>query len=306
MIFGAGELNIYNSYRILLGGEFDGSESQPAFDSGLMGWDFGTIGNSSALYYTLQLDRPADEVSIILTWNIDVIDTNPNENIFTPSSSLSNLDLAFYDSTNGFPGSAVDFSVSSVDNIEHIYLRDVAPGTYTILVASGDETPFALAWRVSPIVDTPATDFNIIRGLQIDGSIADVAASDDNYLKFRPGFTLNAQEPPVWLEFEAVSHTGHPQGIQYKIETNATTANIQQVVELYNFVDDMYESVDTRLSSVNNDSIVELDLKGGEISRFVEQGTGIVRARMSWKAVGFIFQYPWTVNIDQVLWQIAE
>ncbi len=180
------------------------------------------------------------------------------------------------------------------------------PERIPFLVASGDETPFALAWRVSPIVDTPATDFNIIRGLQIGGSIADVSDSDDNYLKFRPGFTLNALEPPVWLEFEAISATGHPLGIQFKAETNATTSNIQQVIELYNFVDDIYESVDTRLSSVNTDSIVELDLEGGEISRFVEPDTGIVRARMSWKAVGFIFQYPWTINIDQVLWQIAE
>ena len=60
------------------------------------------------------------------------------------------------------------------------------------------------------------------------------------------------------------------------------------------------------MSSFNNDSIVELDLEGGEISRFVEEDTGVVRARLSWKAVGFVISYPWVINIDQVLWQIAE
>ena len=198
MVYGAGELNIYNSYRIFQGGEFDGSSTPPASSSGLMGWDFGNIGDDTQLYYQLVIDEPADEVSIMLTWHIEVIDTNGNPNIFTPASSLSNLDLAFYDSTNGFPGTLIDFSVSTVDNIEHIYLRDVAPGTYTISVVSGDATPFGLAWRVSPFVDSPATDFTILRGIQVSGTIADVATNDDSYLRFNPGFTLNSEEPPVW------------------------------------------------------------------------------------------------------------
>ncbi len=41
-IFGAGEVNVYNSYRILYAGEFDGSsEDQVSKMSGLFGWDYG-------------------------------------------------------------------------------------------------------------------------------------------------------------------------------------------------------------------------------------------------------------------------
>ncbi len=53
--YGAGEVNIYNSYRILAGGEFNGSTSEPTTSVGDHGWDFGQAVASRPVFYDIDL-----------------------------------------------------------------------------------------------------------------------------------------------------------------------------------------------------------------------------------------------------------
>jgi hypothetical protein len=150
--FGAGELNVYNSYQILQGGEFAASAGQPTFAVGLNGWSYvEQIADGENLYYDFVVGdlQRLDDFSIMLNWNIEVTDLNPDEAIFDPETSLANLDMRLFDSSDEFLGSLVDASLSSVDNLEHIFTGNLRTGRYTLEISADGATDFGLAWRGS-------------------------------------------------------------------------------------------------------------------------------------------------------------
>ncbi|MCH2183722.1 MAG: PEP-CTERM sorting domain-containing protein [Mariniblastus sp.] len=148
-VYGFGELNIYNSYHILRAGEFKGT-SDPAGNSvGHQGWHLGEFKEASDLYYEFDVSAasPLEELSVALTWNINVIDTESSADIFNASTELANLDMVLLDSL----GNVIDESVSAVNNSEHIFLRELAPGSYRFRVSSDSATQFGLAWQITSI-----------------------------------------------------------------------------------------------------------------------------------------------------------
>jgi hypothetical protein len=148
--YGAGELNVYNSYQILEGGEFNASATQPSFTVGLSGWDYvDAINASDTFFYDFEVGDgfQLDELSISLNWNLNVTDTNASPDIFDPVTSLTNLDMRFFDSSDSFLGTEIDASLSTVDNLEHIYLRNLAAGRYTLQISADGTTDYGLAWR---------------------------------------------------------------------------------------------------------------------------------------------------------------
>jgi hypothetical protein len=150
--FGAGELNVYNSYQILQGGEFAASAGQPTFAVGLNGWSYvEQIADGENLYYDFVVGdlQRLDDFSIMLNWNLEVTDLNPDEAIFDPETSLANLDMRLFDSSDEFLGSLVDASLSSVDNLEHIFTGNLRTGRYTLEISADGATDFGLAWRGS-------------------------------------------------------------------------------------------------------------------------------------------------------------
>jgi hypothetical protein len=163
--YGAGELNVYNSYVIQLGGRQSASAAEPTASIGSYGWDYQDRKADSSvgdLYYNFQVasGSSASDVSIILAWNVNVTDTNPAEGVFAPAESLQNLDLQLFNSTAGFMDSLLDQSVSAVDNVEHIYLNSLGPGTYTLKVSGAANWDYGLAWRMTTAFDEPNADFD--------------------------------------------------------------------------------------------------------------------------------------------------
>lgn len=150
-IYGAGELNVYNSYRILAGGEADGSTSEPTSFSPLEAFDYNpSISPTAPVYYDFFLPNGGVDLSVVLDWNIDVIDQD-NGGTFVPTTSLADMSLRLYDSTGGFLGSLLDSSLSPVDNVEHIYWSTLDPGRYTLQVSSNLSHDYGIAWRVRAI-----------------------------------------------------------------------------------------------------------------------------------------------------------
>ena len=150
--FGAGQVSAYNSYVITQGGRFAGNVGTPT-PVGSYGWDYQTVtaGAANALNYliTVPAGSTAKELSILLDWNVDV-PTGLN------SQTLANFNLSL---KNSF-GENLLSSDSSVDNVEHIYLQDLAPGEYTFSVSSNMARDFGLAWRTSLAFDNPSADFD--------------------------------------------------------------------------------------------------------------------------------------------------
>lgn len=166
-ILGAGRLNVFNNYLITQGGQFIGSTGTPTpIDS--YGWDYHTVSTASDRSYEIEIPEgsTATELSVILTWNVDVNSVNFS------GQTLADLSLTLRDSTNAI----IELSDSSVDNTEHIYIgadQDVTflePGTYTLEVsADGFITQdYGLAWRTSTLFDEASADFD--EDGDVDGS----------------------------------------------------------------------------------------------------------------------------------------
>lgn len=151
--FGAGELNVFNSYLMTRGGQFAGSTGQPTV-VGTHGWDYGNAsagtGNAIKYKFVVPTGKTAPDLSILLAWDVEVINDFSDE-------SLANFNMTL---TNSF-GQIVDRSLSTVDNVEHIYLTDLAAGAYTLSISTNAAQDFGLAWRMSTLSDVATADFDV-------------------------------------------------------------------------------------------------------------------------------------------------
>lgn len=151
LTYGAGELNIRNSFFIQQGGQFDGSAAAGGTQAADHGWDYGDISQGESLFYDLSVPdyRSDGELSVVLAWNIEIVDGSVLSRWIADDLPLANLDLKVWDSTGALLDVELASSVSTVDNVEHVYLTGLDSGNYTIEVtATEDGRDFGLAWRL--------------------------------------------------------------------------------------------------------------------------------------------------------------
>lgn len=151
MVYGAGELNIYNSYKILAGAEQPSGSASPVASQG---WDYGSVTAGGNVDYLLEVPAGwvGGELSAVLTWHRQITDSAPGP-AFNPSASVADLNLALY-RLPGSPGTSVDSSASTVDNLEHVWKKNLCAGTYRLRVSGVNAASYGLAWRLS-IVPPP-------------------------------------------------------------------------------------------------------------------------------------------------------
>jgi hypothetical protein len=212
--YGAGVLNVFNSYEQLAGGKHgyvvstsvaSGGAHPPTGNSGtisiLSGWDFNT--NSSGLttdavnhYYFNATNNSANAtftLTATLVWNRQQNQT-----------AINNLDLFLY---NCASSNLVACSTSLVDNVEHIFLPKLAPGRYDLQVwkaagtpgatiVSGSET-YALAWEFfSPSLNIALSATNI--ALTFPVYPAEFFVEDTTNLSPPVVWSTNDLSPPVF------------------------------------------------------------------------------------------------------------
>ena len=139
--YGAGVLNIFNSYEQLAGGKHGyivatsvstGAAHPPTGDTGtvavLSGWDFNTNTSSSSFdgvnHYYFNATNGADNATFTV---IATLVWNRHQN----KSGINNLDLFLYNAANS---NLVTCSTSLVDNVEHIFVPKLAQGRYDLQV----------------------------------------------------------------------------------------------------------------------------------------------------------------------------
>ena len=136
--YGAGILNVFNSWHQLRSGLHaliesttvgSGAAHPPGANTGnessLTGWDYNTVSALSSQdiashYYFNLTGSNFFTLTATLVWN-----RPPNK------SSVNNLDLFLYNTSNG---ALVLSSTSAVDNVEHLFLPQLAPGRYDLQV----------------------------------------------------------------------------------------------------------------------------------------------------------------------------
>lgn len=157
--YGAGMVNVFNSWKQLKGGQHAFIESTTNSSGGahppgtninnepvLVGWDYNTNSTTATSdtvkhYYFSLPGAKAFTLTATLVWNKQRGKTN-----------INNLNLFLYNAANS---NLVACSTSMVDNVEHIFLPILAPGRYDLQVlkrgsagqVSASET-YALAFEI--------------------------------------------------------------------------------------------------------------------------------------------------------------
>ncbi|MDN5940482.1 MAG: VPLPA-CTERM sorting domain-containing protein [Nitrospira sp.] len=144
--YGAGQVNILNSYHIVAGGEQD-SLQQGGSDIGRFGFDYaGAFGGLNGSPRTASYFFNAPENAMLfssLVWNVGV----SNNSAFT--TTLHNLNLSLYDVTLN---ALMAQSSSTVDNTENLWVELLGGNRYELRVTAGNAAnsswDYALAWRM--------------------------------------------------------------------------------------------------------------------------------------------------------------
>ncbi len=153
-VYGAGELNIYNSYKILIAPEQTSHATNPVI---LTGWQHRQISASTTYDYVLNIpaSQNGGSLSAALVWNRQVNRSGTSYTHVPPP----NLTLTLYKGP-GIPGTFVYQSNSAVDNLEHIWRPLLLCGTYRLRVSGGTPsegaTQATLAWRYTPPAVSPS------------------------------------------------------------------------------------------------------------------------------------------------------
>jgi hypothetical protein len=141
-VFGAGELNVLNAYHILANGSQTPSGSTEVAPSG---WNYNTTRSSSArrYFFTVPNGALANTFSAALTWHRNITRISNNY-----TSTLPNLTLTLYASSGFTVGAVIDQSNSTLDNVQHLFQRNLPAGQYALEVSSStNNLSYGLAWQ---------------------------------------------------------------------------------------------------------------------------------------------------------------
>ena len=193
--------------------------------------------------------------------------------------------------------------LSDVDGID-------VNGTWLLEVTDDAGGDTGTLWGWSLFVDLVPADplvtpdgYKVLRGFHAGGDLNSLMFSDDDHLSFTAGITIGLLDPPVHIELIGTSSVLSPSEMSFTLESSVNTAGLQQTIEVFNYDTGQFEILNQGAASLA-DATVSTDL-AGDLTQYIDDEAGEVRARVSWIAVGPIFLYPWAVNMDLAGWQIV-
>ena len=170
------------------------------------------------------------------------------------------------------------------------------------VVATGGYDAYLAAFRPELLGDVVTADsFNVVLGGGVTGQLADVDESDDVDLCVSRGNPASPFSPSIILEFESTLPTDRPNSLMVVLESQVNdTPNTQQIA-MFNFNANRYEVVDTS-PSPTVDTVFNIQL-AGDVTRFVQPGTGTIHSRLSYTSSPFAVGLGWRACIDQLIWE---
>ncbi len=150
---------------------------------------------------------------------------------------------------------------------------------------------------------------NMIIGSINSGGIPELIDSDDQHVVMDPQFTTARYQ--LIFEVESVLPTDTPSILEFNYEARTfnLVGQVEQKIELYDFDAGMYVQVDEQNSPSTDLTVIIMP--SGDPTRFVENGVGTVRARISyqnglpWWVVRTANLYlPFRTRVDQTTWMI--
>jgi hypothetical protein len=160
LVYGVDQVNVNKSHWILTGGEQVSSASAAtAIEVDHAGWELASIASGQSLFWRFDVEAPKPYVSVIATWNREIASgswsfTIPDCDLELWSvDPLGNLTSLVGTASGTYFGGGNVQSTSFKDNVEHLYVTDLQPGSYALeLRRTADALSAwnaAVAWEVA-------------------------------------------------------------------------------------------------------------------------------------------------------------
>lgn len=180
-VYGAGTVNVDRAHRIITATESLGAGTAASAASGaaqpLAGWDHESYAVGTQRHYRINVPSACD-ASFLVAWN-----RAPSTAwTATTAPAVMNLRLELRKVVAGtvtsitgdggasaFAGGNV-VSASAVDNVEHLYVRGLQPGTYVLSVTREDSLVTTAGATVSWLVDAPPRSGDLDGNGTVDGA----------------------------------------------------------------------------------------------------------------------------------------
>ena len=223
--YGAGVLNVFNSYGQLTGGKHGYIVSTTASTGGahpptgatgtvgvLSGWDFNTntsgVLNDAVNHYYFDVTNGLSDATFTATLTL-VWNRQQNQ------TAINDLDLFLYNCANS---NLVACSTSRVDNVEHVFVPNLPPGRYDLQVwKAGGNNAVSLSESYALVWEFFSTWLNVSKS---GGSIA------VSWPVYPDGFVLqsatNLVSPAAWITNNPAPIVTNNQNV---VLLNATNAN---------------------------------------------------------------------------------
>ncbi len=160
-----------------------------------------------------------------------------------------------------------------------------------------------IAYACDQEIEVLPAAFTVLRGAQTGGGLPDLFASDDSYLSIEARRPTEIAAASVEILVEGVSSIQNPSQITFHVEAATTGTPSRQRIELFNFQSSTWEQLDER-DGPQADTPIDLVITTNP-SRFLEPGTGVIRARIGYHDRGVTF-IAWGGRFDRVTWTVRE
>jgi hypothetical protein len=145
------------------------------------------------------------------------------------------------------------------------------------------------------------TSYTLIRGGLISGNLQSLFFSDDVRMVLQPGPVFTTGDAPIQIVIEASSPFTTSTICQFEVEWHASSGTIAQTLDMWNFANASYTTVAvTSASTTDMTQLVFANPSGEYVG-----ANGELRARLSYKAMGPVFVYPWQARIDRARFIIS-
>jgi hypothetical protein len=151
--------------------------------------------------------------------------------------------------------------------------------------------------------NVPPESFEVTRGVLSGGGIDDLLAGDDAYVRVEARRPTEVAAASAEIVVSGTLPVDAPAELWFTLEAATSGDPVRQRIELFNFETQSWERLDER-DAPTADTTVNVRVTD-DPGRFVEDGSGAVRARIGYHDRGVTFP-AWGGRYDQTIWRIVR
>jgi len=142
------------------------------------------------------------------------------------------------------------------------------------------------------------TAFTLFRGKLVSGGVPELQNSDDQYLIVGRGLVANIQEATIQVDFTTTVPTMNPSVLAVSLEDGSNAAGLTRRIFVLNVQTNQLEQVNqSSLTIADKLTVVQLT---GDLSRFVNQTTGVVKVRVAYPQLGPVSIFGYQAKFDRL------